>query len=47
MNDIVSQLGSTLKQARLSCGITQERLGEQVGVSGRYIMPCTVINNGL
>lgn len=38
MVDVIKQMGQTLKQARLSSGITQERLGEQVGVSGRYIM---------
>lgn len=38
MNNTINRMGGTLKQARLSSGITQERLGEQVGVSGRYIM---------
>lgn len=38
MEVILSNLGSTIKQARLSANLTQDELAEQIGITGRYIM---------
>lgn len=38
MEIILSNLGTTIKQARLSANLTQDELAEQIGITGRYIM---------
>ncbi len=38
MNVILTNLGTTIKQARLSANLTQDELAEQIGITGRYIM---------
>lgn len=34
----LTNLGATIKQARLSANLTQDELAEQIGITGRYIM---------
>ncbi|MEA5143427.1 MAG: helix-turn-helix transcriptional regulator [Oscillibacter sp.] len=38
MEIILTNLGTTIKQARLSANLTQDELAEQIGITGRYIM---------
>lgn len=38
MEVILNNLGTTIKQARLSANLTQDELAEQIGITGRYIM---------
>lgn len=38
MEIILTNLGATIKQARLSANLTQDELAEQIGITGRYIM---------
>ncbi|MFZ2539619.1 MAG: helix-turn-helix transcriptional regulator [Oscillospiraceae bacterium] len=38
MENILKQLGQTIKKARQATGFTQDELGERADVTGRYIM---------
>lgn len=38
MENIINNLGQTIKQARTMAKLTQDELSERVGVTGRYIM---------
>ncbi|MCO1601990.1 helix-turn-helix domain-containing protein [Desulfosporosinus nitroreducens] len=38
MENIIKQLGQTIKTARQAAGLTQDMLGERADVTGRYIM---------
>ncbi len=38
MEVILNNLGQTIKQARLAAELTQDKLSERIGVTGRYIM---------